>query len=158
MLVAFPFLLLAMYLLMAAQFRSFTQPFLIFLAIPFSFFGVALGLYLTNNPLSFFVLVGFFALIGIVVNNTIMLTDYANQARSYGLGKREAIAVATAARFRPLITTSLTTIVALIPLALQDPFWESLSVTLVFGLVSSTLLVIITFPHYYLASDKTFRK
>lgn len=153
MLLAFPVLLLVMYILLVLQFKSFLQPLLIFSAIPFSFFGVALGLKLTNNPLSFFVLVGFFALIGIALNNTILLTDYANQAMSQGMNRYQAVALAVRTRFRPLIATSLTSIVALIPLALTDPFWQSLSVTLIFGLLSSTFLVIIAFPYYYLVGE-----
>lgn len=153
MLVAFPLLLLAMYILLAVQFKSLLQPFLIFAAIPFSFFGVAAGLYYTNNPLSFFVMIGFFALIGIAVNNTILLTDFANQARAEGAGPTDAIATAVRARFRPLLATSLTSVVALIPLALSDPFWESLAYTLIFGLLSSTFLVIISFPYYYLLAE-----
>ena len=150
MLLAFPILLGVMFVLLLYQFRSFLQPLLIFMAIPFSFFGVAAGLFYTDNPLSFFVLVGFFALIGIAVNNTILLTDFANQARDSGANRYDAMAQAIEARFRPLVTTSLTSVVALIPLALSDPFWQSLSVTLIFGLLSSTLLVIISFPYLYL--------
>jgi multidrug efflux pump subunit AcrB len=142
-----------MFLLLLYQFRSFVQPLLIFIAIPFSFFGVAAGLYYTDNPLSFFVLVGFFALIGIAVNNTILLTDFANQAKDAGADKYDAMADAVAARFRPLITTSLTSVVALIPLALSDPFWQSLAVTLIFGLLSSTFLVIVAFPYLYLVTE-----
>lgn len=149
-LLAFPALLLAMYILIAIQFRSLTQPLLIFLAIPFSFFGVGLGLYLTNNPISFFVMVGFFALIGISLNNTILLTDFANQRRKLGDNPRVAIASALNTRVRPLLTTSTTAVVALIPLALSDPFWESLAVTLIFGVMSSAFLVIVAFPYYYL--------
>lgn len=149
-LVAFPILLIAMYILLAFQFRSFTQPLLIFLAIPFSFFGVGFGLYITNNPISFFVMVGFFALIGISVNNTILLTDFANQRRKLGDGPREAIASSLNTRVRPLLTTSITAVVALIPLALSNPFWESLAVTLIFGLISSAFLVVVAFPYYYL--------
>lgn len=153
MLVAFPVLLLAMFVLLAVQFRSLLQPLLIFAAIPYSFFGVAVGLYVTDNPLSFFVMIGFFALIGIAVNNTILLTDYANQARSEGAGPTDAIAQAIRARFRPLITTSLTSVVALVPLALSDPFWESLAYTLIFGLLSSTFLVVVSFPYMYLIAE-----
>jgi multidrug efflux pump subunit AcrB len=153
LLVAFPILLVVMYLLMALQFKSFLQPLLIFMAIPFSFFGVSLGLYLSDNPLSFFVMIGFFALIGIAVNNTILLTDYANQARKEGMGRIDAVAYAVKARFRPLITTSLTSVVALVPLALSDPFWEALSFTLIFGLLSSTFLVVVAFPYVYLGGE-----
>ncbi len=153
MVLAFPVLLGVMFILLVLQFRSFIQPLLIFAAIPYSFFGVAAGLYYTNNPMSFFVLVGFFALIGIAVNNTILLTDYANQAKEAGADKYEAVAQAVRARFRPLITTSLTSVVALIPLAVTDPFWQSLSVTLIFGLLSSTLLVVVAFPYLYLMTE-----
>jgi multidrug efflux pump subunit AcrB len=153
LLIAFPVLLGVMYLLMAFQFKSFLQPLLIFVAIPFSFFGVAAGLYLTDNPLSFFVMVGFFALIGIALNNTILLIDYANQAKADGMGSIDAVVHALKARFRPLITTSLTSVVALVPLALSDPFWESLSYTLIFGLLSSTFLVVVAFPYIYLGGE-----
>ena len=150
MIKAFPVLLIVMYLLLLLQFRSFVQPLLIFLAIPYSWLGVALGLKLSNNPVSFFVLVGFFALIGMAVNNTILLTDYANKEIKAGKSPIDAIAEALKNRFRPLITTSIISVAALIPLTLSNPFWESLSVTLMAGLVSSTLLVIITFPYFWL--------
>jgi multidrug efflux pump subunit AcrB len=95
-------------------------------------------------------MIGFFALIGIALNNTILLTDYANQARKAGSSPTDAMALAIKARFRPLLATSLTSVVALIPLALSDPFWESLAYTLIFGLLSSTFLVIVSFPYMYL--------
>lgn len=152
-LIAFPILLGVMFVLLAAQFRSLLQPLLIFSAIPFSFFGVAAGLFATNNPLSFFVMVALFALIGIAVNNTILLTDYANQERANGLGRIDAVASAVKQRFRPLVTTSLTSVIALIPLALSDPFWEGLAYTIIFGLLSSTILVLIAFPYYYLGFE-----
>ena len=141
------------YFVLAFQFRSFLQPLLIFLAIPFSLFGITLGLYLTNNPFSFFAALGFFALIGLSLKNTILLTDYANQARRAGLGTVDAAHEALAQRFRPLIATSLTAVVSLIPLALSSPFWEGLAVVLIFGLLSSTFLVITVFPYYYLGSE-----
>lgn len=145
-------LFLAMFVLMALLFRSLLQPILIFTALPFAFFGVAAGLYLTNNPISFFSMLGVFALIGISLNNTILLTDYANQARAEGMKSSEAIASAVRERLRPLLTTSITSIFALLPLALNDPFWEGLAYALVFGLLSSTVLVLIVFPYFYLIS------
>ena len=150
---AFPIVLVAIYILLAVQFRSLLQPLLIFMALPFSLFGVALGLYVTNNAISFFALLGFFALIGLSIKNTILLTDYGNQARRSGLGPIDAAVAAIAERFRPLIATSLTAIVSLIPLAITSPFWEGLAFTLIFGLASSTLLVILVFPYYYLAGE-----
>ena len=151
---AFPLALLLMYTLLTVQFKSFLQPLLIFIAIPFTFFGVFGGLYLTDNALSFFVQVGLIGLIGIAVNNTILLTDYANQERRAGKDAVEAISNATKKRFRPLVATTLTTIVALLPLALSDPFWEALAFTIIFGLASSTFLVVLSFPYYYLAAEK----
>jgi multidrug efflux pump subunit AcrB len=149
----FPIALALMYVLLALQFRSFMQPLLIFLAIPFSLFGVFFGLYVVGIPMSFFVMVGLIGLIGIAVNNSIMLTDYANQEQRAGADAVSAIAEAVRQRFRPLLTTTLTTIVALLPLALTDPFWKSLSLTIIFGLASSTLLIIIAFPYYYLVVE-----
>lgn len=153
MVIAFPILLLLMYVLLAVQFRSLSQPLLIFMAIPFSLFGAMTGLYFTDNPFSFFTMLAVFALLGISVNNTILLVAYANQARIAGASRIEAIASALEERFRPLLATSLTTVVALVPLALSDPFWESLTVALIFGLLSSTFLVIVSFPYYYLANE-----
>ena len=139
-----------MIVLMLIQLRSVVQPLLIVIAIPFSFLGVASVLALTDNSLSFFVMVGFVALLGVVVNNSILLVDGANRARRQGMAAKEAIRHAIELRFRPLVATTLTTLVGLLPLALTDPFWESLSLTLIGGLVSSTLLVLLVFPVFYL--------
>ena len=153
MALAFPILLGVIYLLLAAQFRSLLQPLLIFMAIPFSLFGITLGLYLTDNAFSFFAMLGFFCLIGLSLKNTIFLTDAANQARRDVMGAVDAAHRALAERFRPLIATSFTAVVSLIPLAISSPFWESLAVVLIFGLLSSTFLVITIFPYYYLGAE-----
>jgi multidrug efflux pump subunit AcrB len=153
MAIAFPILLVVIYFVLAFQFRSMLQPLLIFMAIPFSFFGITLGLYLTNNAFSFFAMLGFFALIGLSIKNTILLTDYANQARREGMDPVNAAHEALAERFRPLIATSITAVVSLIPLTLTSPFWEGLCVVLIFGLLSSTFLVITVFPYYYLGAE-----
>ncbi len=150
---AFPILLLFIYLLLVLEFRSLLQPLLIFLAIPFSLFGVTLGLFLTNNAFSFFAAMGFFALIGLSLKNTILLTDYANQSRKAGMGAIDSAVAALSERFRPLIATSLTAVVSLIPLAVTSPFWQGLAVVLIFGLLSSTTLVILVFPYYYLGGE-----
>ena len=142
-----------MLVLIAVQFRSIAQALLIFLAIPLSFLGVFGVLKLTDNPQSFLSGVGFIALIGVAVNNTILLVDSANQQRRAGASAGEAIQAAVTSRFRPLITTTITTVVGLLPLALSDPFWESLGFTLMGGLVSSTVLVLICFPSFYLGLE-----
>ena len=153
LLYAFPLVLVAIYILLIAQFRSLLQPLLIFMALPFSFFGIALGLYLTDNSFSFFAMLGFFALIGLSIKNTILLTDYANQARRAGMSAIDAAVGALGERFRPLVATSLTAVFSLIPLAVTSPFWQGLAVVLIFGLLSSTLLVIFVFPYYYLGGE-----
>jgi multidrug efflux pump subunit AcrB len=150
---AFPILLLVIFLLLAIQFRSLLQPLLIFMAIPFSLFGITLGLYLTDNAFSFFAMLGFFALIGLSIKNTILLTDFANQLRRDGAPAVDAAVGALAERFRPLIATSFTAVVSLIPLYLSDPFWQGLTAVLIFGLLSSTFLVLTVFPYYYLGAE-----
>jgi multidrug efflux pump subunit AcrB len=141
--------LILMYILLVFQFESFLQPLLIFLAIPLSFPGLFPGLYLTDNSLGFFVMLGVIALAGIVVNNSIFLVDYANQNRKKGNDIKTSVAKAVQVRFRPIITTSATTIFALLPLTLANPFWESLGFTIIFGLAASSILVITVFPVYY---------
>jgi multidrug efflux pump subunit AcrB len=150
---AFPVLLLIMYLVLVIEFRSFLQPLLIFMAIPFSIFGVMSGLFITNNPISFFAMLGFFALIGLSIKNTILLTDFANQARRSGANPVDAAVAALEERFRPLFATSLIAVLSLVPLAVTSPFWQGLAVVLIFGLLSSTVLVLTVFPYYYLGAE-----
>ncbi len=150
---AFPVLLAVMFVLLAIQFRSLLQPLLIFMAIPFSIFGVMVGLDITHNAISFFSMLGFFALVGLSIKNTILLTDYANQARRAGMEPIDAARAALEERFRPLFATSMTAVVSLIPLAITSPFWQGLAVVLIFGLLSSTFLVITVFPYYYLGAE-----
>jgi multidrug efflux pump subunit AcrB len=150
---AFAMALIAMLILLVIQFRSTVQWLLVFLAIPFSLFGVFGGLLLTDNELSFFVMLGLLGLIGIAVNNTILLTDFANQERRAGADRKTAISTAVRRRFRPLVATTLTTVAGVLPLALSDPFWEPLGYTIIFGLLSSTFLVLVSFPYFYLVVE-----
>lgn len=139
-----------MYIILVLLFDSWLQPMLILMAVPFSLFGVFFGLYMTDNPMSFFVMLAILGLVGIVVNNSILLTEYANQEKAAGADNRTAISRAVKDRFRPLIVTTTTTVFALLPLALSDPFWQALAYTLIFGIISSTVLIVISFPYYYL--------
>lgn len=150
---AFPILLVIMYLVLVIEFRSLLQPLLIFMAIPFSVFGVMFGLFITNNPISFFAMLGFFALIGLSIKNTILLTDFANQSRRAGANPVDAAIAALEERFRPLFATSLIAVLSLVPLAITSPFWQGLAVVLIFGLLSSTILVLTVFPYYYLGAE-----
>lgn len=143
--------LAVMYILLVTQYNSFTQPLLIFIAIPFTFFLLFPGLALTNNPMSFFVVIGLTGLIGIVVNNTIMLVEFVNQSIREGNNLIESISQSVRLRLRPILTTSTTTIAGLLPLALTDPFWEPLALTIVFGLISSVIMVVVFFgPYVYM--------
>lgn len=145
---------LLMYFLLVMQFNSFSQPLLILLAVPFSLIGVGLGLSVADHSLSFFVMVGLIGLTGIVVNNAILLVDFANQSRKKGASIDRAIVDAVKQRFRPIVTTTLTTIGALSPLALTDPFWEPLAITVIFGLVASSIMVLSVFPYFYILFEQ----
>jgi len=147
--VALAVALVLMYILLITQYNSFLLPLLIFMAIPFSFPGLFPGLFLTNNSLSFFTALGIMGLTGIVVNNTIILVDFANRKRDQGLSINEAITESIRIRFRPILATSATTIAGLLPLGLSDPFWESLTFSIIFGLISSTTLVLLAFPAFF---------
>jgi multidrug efflux pump subunit AcrB len=147
-----------MYGLLVLQFNSFTQPLLILLAIPFSFPGLFAGLYYTNNPLSFFVVVGLTGLVGIVVNNTIMLIEYANAQRNEGKDLLFSISEAVSLRTRPILTTSLVTVAGLVPLAISEPFWEPLAFTIIFGLLSSVIMIIVAFPVFYYVVERLREK
>ena len=154
----FPLAILLIYLLLCWQFRSWFQPLIILVALPFAVVGVVNWLYFAQNPFSFNVTVGLIALLGIAINNTILLTAYANVAMSQGLTAIEAISQALRTRFRPLIMTTLTTIFALLPLALNDFFWRQLAWTIIFGLAGSTILVIFLFPYCYLGATNLATK
>ncbi len=151
--VAFIVALIVMYGLLVLQFSSFTQPLLIFLAIPFSFPVLFPALFITENSLSFFVMLGLIALAGVVVNNTIMLVHQANLLRAEGSTPREAISKSVGIRFRALLATSLTTIAGLLPLAMSDPFWEPLAFTIIFGLASSVVMALFVFPAFYIVVE-----
>ena len=139
--------LLLMLLLITIQFRSLAQSLLIFLAIPFSFFGVFSALSITDNPLSFLAVVGFIA----ADRRGREQHDPARRLRQPGsdaTAPRPARRSSTRSqtRFRPLVATTITTVVGLLPLSMSDPFWESLGFTLMGGLVSSTVLVLAQLP------------
>ena len=132
------------------QFSSFTQPFIIMLAIPFAFIGTFLGFFFFQIPISFPAVIGIIALTGIVVNDAIVMIETMNSYRSKGMNVRDAAARGAADRLRPILTTSITTIVGVIPLALSDPTWFPLASAIGFGLVASTLIALLVIPCLYL--------
>ncbi|NER52307.1 MAG: efflux RND transporter permease subunit, partial [Symploca sp. SIO1A3] len=132
------------------QFGSFTQPFIIMLAIPFALIGTFGFFFLLWIPISFPAVIGIISLAGIVVNDSIVMVETMNSHRERGLDVREAAAHGASDRLRPILTTSITTIVGVIPLALSSPIWFPLASAIGFGLVASTLIALLVVPGLYL--------
>jgi HAE1 family hydrophobic/amphiphilic exporter-1 len=145
--------LFLVYVIMAAQFESLLQPLIIMVTIPLAFFGSAAGLFLLGKSVSIVVFLGLIVLAGIVVNNAIVLVDYANTLRARGLGLREAVVQAGAVRLRPILMTTATTVLGLIPMALGlgdgAEIRTPMALTVIFGLTSSTVLTLIVIPSIY---------
>lgn len=146
------------YLVMASQFESFGHPFLIMFSVPLAAAGSLIGLWLTNTPLSVVVFIGLIMLAGIVVNNAIVLIDRINQLRRDGIAKLEAIQQAAAQRLRPILMTTLTTVLGLIPLALGigegAELSASMAITVISGLLFATLLTLLFIPLVYQLFDR----
>jgi HAE1 family hydrophobic/amphiphilic exporter-1 len=146
---------LLMFLIIVTQFNAFFQPLLILFTILFAQIGVAVGLYLTDTPRSLPYLIGVISLAGIVVNHAIILVDQINNLRDRRRESGEADIVVPAAveggasRILPVVLTTLTTTVGIIPLIFQDAFWEGLSFTIVFGLLFATVLTLFLTPALY---------
>jgi HAE1 family hydrophobic/amphiphilic exporter-1 len=141
------------YLVMASQFESLVQPFVIMFAIPFAVIGVAFALFFTQQIVNVVVLIGAVILAGIVVNNSIVLIDYTNQLRKQGRSKFEAVQEACAVRVKPILMTTSTTVLALLPMALNSgegaELRVPLAVTIIGGLAVSTLLTLVLIPVLY---------
>lgn len=145
--------LFLVYAIMAAQFESLVQPLIIMLTVPLAFFGTVLGLHFMNISLSIVVFLGMIMLVGIVVNNAIVLLDYANTLRQRGLELRQAIVTAGAVRLRPILMTTGTTVLGLLPMAfgLGDgaEIRRPMALTVMFGLAASTVLTLVIIPTIY---------
>jgi hydrophobic/amphiphilic exporter-1 (mainly G- bacteria), HAE1 family len=141
------------YLVMASQFESFVQPLIILFTIPLAAIGVLVALHLMQVPVSIMVFIGMIVLAGIVVNNAIVLIDYINLLRSRGLPVQEAIVQAGSARLRPILMTTGTTVLGLLPMAFGlgegAEMRMPLALTLIAGLSSSTLLTLFVIPTVY---------
>ena len=142
--------LFLVFAVLVIQFSSFTQPFIIMLAIPFALIGTFFGFFFLQIPISFPAVIGIIALTGIVVNDAIVMIETMNSHRKKGMLVRDAAARGAADRLRPILTTSITTIVGVIPLALSDPIWFPLASAIGFGLVASTLIALLVIPCLYL--------
>ena len=146
-------LIVAIFLVFAVlvlQFGSYTQPVIIILTIPFALIGTFFGYFVLNLPFSFPSAIGVISLTGIVVNNAIVMIDTMNERRRQGFDVRHAAALGASDRLRPILTTSITTVIGLLPLALSDAKWFPLCMAIIFGLMSATLIALLVVPGLYL--------
>ena len=146
------------YLVMASQFESLLHPFIILFTIPLALVGAILGLWITGSTISVVVFIGLILLAGIVVNNAIVLIDLINQLRARGMGKVQAILKGSKSRLRPILMTTLTTTLGLLPLALGfgdgAELRAPMAITVIAGLVVATLLTLIVIPTMYAIMDR----
>ncbi len=151
--------LMLVYIVMAAEFESYLMPFIIMLAIPFAFTGVILGLLITGSTLSIVAALGAVMLIGIVTKNGIVLIDYINLMRERGYRMIEAVALSCRSRLRPVLMTSFTTILGMVPMALSTgdgaETWQPMGISVIGGMVFSTIVTMLIVPAVYAATDKS---
>ncbi len=150
------------YMVMAAQFESFLDPFVIIFSVPFGIVGVIWLLLLTGKTLNLLSFVGMVMLVGIVVNNAIVLVDYTNLLRRRGMGLREAVLTSGERRLRPVLMTTFTTILALTPLALSRgegaETWNTLALAVIGGLAVSTLITLVLVPTLYTIFEEKVKR
>jgi HAE1 family hydrophobic/amphiphilic exporter-1 len=149
---------LLVYMVMASQFESLLEPFIIIFTVPMAFIGVVWILFLTGTTLSVVSLIGMLMLAGIVVNNGIVMIDYANQLRRRGTELMAAIVQAATTRMRPIMMTASTTILALMPLAVGvgegSETWAPMALTVIGGLLAATILTLVVEPCIYVVFGK----
>lgn len=154
--------IILVYMVMAAQFESLLDPFIVMFSIPFTFIGVICGLLVTKTTLSIVSFLGAVMLIGIVVNNAIVLISYINLLRSRGLSMQEAVTAGGRDRLRPVLMTTITTLVGLLPLALSSgegsETWQPLGITMISGLAVSTLITMLFVPTLYAIFEARIKK
>ena len=148
-------IIILVYIVMASQFESFMSPFVIMFSIPFAFVGVFLGLWVTGTPLGAMGMIGILILVGIVVKNGIVLIDYTILMRERGYSVAEASTIAANSRLRPILMTTLTTVLGMIPMAIGQgegsEMWRSLGMVVAWGLSISTLVTLVIIPTLYAA-------
>ena len=141
------------YIVMAAQFESLSEPFIIMFSIPFAFTGIFIALYIFNSTINVISLIGAVMLIGIVVKNGIILVDFTNLLRDRGFSLKQAVVKAGRSRLRPVLMTSLTMILAMIPMIITSgegsEMWRPMAVAIFGGLTFSTLVTLVLIPAIY---------
>lgn len=157
-------IIILVYMVMASQFESFMSPFVIMFSVPFAFTGVILGLWATNTALGVMAMIGIIILLGIVVKNGIVLIDYTILMRERGMSVVDASVTAARSRLRPILMTTLTTVLGMVPMAVGrgegSELWRSLGMTVCWGLTISTLVTLVLIPTIYcsLATAQERRK
>ncbi len=150
---AFALALILIYLVLAAQFESFVDPFIIMFTVPLALAGAVLSLYYFGQTLNIFSQIGIIMLIGLVAKNGILIVEFANQRKEQGLPRLEAIKDAAAARFRPILMTSLSTILGVLPIALAlgagSESRVSMGIAVIGGLLFATILTLFVIPSIY---------
>ncbi len=145
---------LLVYMIMAAQFESLRYPFIVMFSMPLAITGGILGLFLTGHSITTPAFMGFVMLIGMVVNNAIALVDYANQLMGRGLSCYDALVTAGPRRLRPILMTTLTTVLGMLPMAISNAeggeMMKSLAIAVIFGLTFSTIITLVFIPVLYL--------
>ena len=146
-------IIILVYIVMASQFESFLSPFVIMFSIPFAFVGVLLGLWVSDMPLGAMGMVGILILMGVVVKNGIVLIDYTILMQERGKSVTEASVIAAKSRLRPILMTTLTTVLGMIPMAVGrgegSEMWRSLGMVVAWGLSVSTLVTLVIIPTVY---------
>lgn len=155
---AFLAAILLVYMIMASQFESLVDPFIIMFTVPLSIIGVFIFLAITGTSFSVMALVGIVMLVGIAVNNGIVLVDYINQQRQKGMELYEAVEFGCKARMRPVLMTAMTTILGMVPLAVEigegAETWSPLARAVIGGLMATTLLTLIVIPIIYILVER----
>lgn len=150
--------IVVVYMVLAAQFESFSQPLIIMVSLPFAIIGAILGLLVAGQTANMMSMIGFTMLLGLVTKNAILLIDYANQEREKGMSSREAVLLACSLRLRPILMTTLSTILGMLPIALGigegAELRQSMGVVLIGGLTTSTLLTLVVVPLIYLLFEE----
>ncbi len=154
--------ILLVYMIMASQFESLRYPFIVMFSMPLAITGAILGLLITGNTITMPAMMGFVMLVGMVVNNGIVLVDYSNQLMERGMNCYDALTTAGPRRLRPILMTTLTTVVGMLPMALAasegSEMMQALAISVIFGLSLSTVITLIFIPVLYLWMNDRKRK
>jgi multidrug efflux pump len=154
--------LFLVYTILGTEFKSYVQPLIVMVTIPFAFIGVIFGLFVTRLPFSLNTLVAVLALVGVVVNDSLVLVDFVNRERERGIDRWNSLINAGMLRLRPIILTTVTTIGGFTPFLVStssaSSFWKPMAVSIAFGLAFATVLTLIVIPVIYSLVDSLFGK